>query len=69
MTDRMVFPVEGFDFETLCYDVENLTRDAINLTCSIFGLPDPIDVDAVLASVDVETVLLDAVNRPEQGVI
>lgn len=36
---RQVFPVEEPDFETFVYDVENLTRDAVNMVCQICGVP------------------------------
>ena len=47
---RMVFPIEEPDFETFCYDVETLTRDAVDRVCQIFGIPSlhvPIDIEAI----------------------
>lgn len=47
---RMVFPIEEPDFETFCYDVETLTRDAINVVCEIFAPWMPtIDFETILA--------------------
>lgn len=51
--DRMVYPVEEPDFETFCYDVETLTRDAVDMVCQLFGFPTfafPLDAEAIDAA-------------------
>jgi hypothetical protein len=59
----MVFPVEEPDFETFCYDIETLTREAVDTVCQLFGSPVPditLDVDAILAPLYVDTALAHA---------
>lgn len=52
---RMVFPVEEPDFETFVYDVETLTRDAVDTVCQLFGVPTfafPLDTKAIDSILD-----------------